>query len=301
MPCWTMRPLFEHQNLIGVHQRMDAVRDDQRRRALPARFERQADGRIRSAYPVRESESSKDHDGRVLHEHARDGDALLFCPPESVTPRSPTSVSNPWSNSVSTHRCWPHARIPTPPPGGAGARDGDVFVNGARSRETAPATRCPRACAGSAARWRSAGCRRGKICPRVGSYSRCSITSGALAAARCAQDAHRLPGPLRGRDVVQHLHAVLIGGQNTIFKDDIAPTSSCWASGGSTPPACARFRRCAPTPKVLPRSASTRPIVDGPRSSVGRVRDERDQRADRQRAALHQIDAHQRGQRAICA
>ena len=90
------RAVVEHDDVIGVFHRRHAVRDDQHRPPLP---DRRSACRIRSSVCVSTalSESS-----RIRISGSRTSARAIavrcFCPPESVMPRSPMTVSSPCGN-----------------------------------------------------------------------------------------------------------------------------------------------------------------------------------------------------------
>ena len=85
-------PLLEHQDAIRRPQRGDAMRDQHRRSgALPEVLEDPYLGlRVHRREGVVEQE-----DRCVSRTSARARVSRCFCPPESMTPRSPTGVSRP--------------------------------------------------------------------------------------------------------------------------------------------------------------------------------------------------------------
>ena len=69
--------LAEHEDAVGAHQRRDAVGDQDHGRIAQLALQRGTDARV--GLRVHGGQGIvEDHDGRVLHQHARDRHALLL-------------------------------------------------------------------------------------------------------------------------------------------------------------------------------------------------------------------------------
>ena len=82
---------IDHQHLVGVLDRRQSVRDDERRPAFEQMLQGLLDERFRFGIE-RRGGLIQDQDGRVLEERACDGEALLLAAGEPEA-RSPISVS----------------------------------------------------------------------------------------------------------------------------------------------------------------------------------------------------------------
>ena len=84
-------PALEHEYLVCVHHRREAMRDDERRVAARDARELLLNALLRRRIE-RRGRLIEDQDARTLEDRPGDRDALLLAP-ESFNPRSPTVVS----------------------------------------------------------------------------------------------------------------------------------------------------------------------------------------------------------------
>ena len=83
--------MVEHDDLVGIHDGGEPVRDDQRRATLRNAIELRLDGKLGTRFQ-RRGGLVEDDDRRVFRK-ARAIEMRCFSPPESLSPRSPTIVS----------------------------------------------------------------------------------------------------------------------------------------------------------------------------------------------------------------
>ena len=77
------RAVFEHDNVVGIFDRGQAVRDDEQRLALRQRGDAALE--LVLIFGIGEGRGLvQNDDGRVFEHHARDGDALLFAAGEAL-------------------------------------------------------------------------------------------------------------------------------------------------------------------------------------------------------------------------